>query len=115
MPRGAGRVRNRSFAAQFVEAIPLPVIFITKGCGKPAGIEVGTTRTVFMDGAVISELGTIKLIQRRESSHGYVFQYHRQQVVRIWRATGQIDERLAGDDGIDSHRAGRIRSEEHTS
>jgi hypothetical protein len=105
----AGGMRDRALAAQFVEAPSLAVSFIPESGGEAACVKVRAARAVLVDDAFVRESGTPELIELRQSAHGHVLQYHCQQVVRIGRAAGQVDDRLAGNHGIDAHCARGIR------
>src|SRR5581483_2123361 len=81
---------------------------IPKCRGESAGIKMGAPRTVLVNHAVIGKLGAPELIHGGQSPHGDVLQHNREQVVRIWRASGEIDDRFSGDDRVNSYRAGGI-------
>src|SRR6266481_5815271 len=108
MPTGARCVSYRTFASKFVEAPSLAMPLITERRRKPAGVEMGAAWAVFMNDAVIGELGTIEFIERGQFAHRDVLENNRQQVVRVGRTAGQIHDRLARHNRIHAHRAGGI-------
>src|ERR1022692_392542 len=97
---GTGGMSNWPLAAHLVKAPALAVAFVAERSGKSAGIKVRAPRTIFVNHSLVRELRTANVVQLRQFAHGDVFQNHAQQVVRIGRAPGEVDDRLAGDDGI---------------
>src|SRR5208337_3279189 len=105
MAGGTRGMCDGPLAAHFVQAPALAMAFVAEGGGKAAGVKMGATRAIFVNDALVGELGTIYLVQLRQLAHGDVLQNHTHQVVRIGRATGKVDDWFAGDDGIDTNRA----------
>jgi hypothetical protein len=83
--------------------------FVAEGCREAPSVKMSATRAVFVNDAVVGELGSAVFIQRGQLAHGDVFQNHRQQVVGIRRTTGQVDDRLSGDNCVDPDCARGIR------
>src|SRR6202035_3444793 len=90
VPRGAGSMGDRTFAAELVETPTLAVSFVAERSRKPPGVEVRSPWTAFVDHAIIGELRTTILIQLRQLAHGDVFENNCKKVVRIGRTTGKV-------------------------
>ena len=73
--RGAGCVRCRTFATQFVQAPAAAVAIVAELFCEATGVKVRATRTVIMNQAVVSKLRTVELIERRQLAHGGVFEH----------------------------------------
>src|SRR5579864_2017992 len=100
--RGVG---HWTLATEFVEAPAFAMAVVAEGRGEASGIEVRAARAVLVDHSVIAELRTVEFIHLRQATHRHVFQNHREQVVWIGRASGEIDNRLAGNHRVDTNGA----------
>src|SRR5271166_1118346 len=94
---GAGGVRDRSFATELVEAPAFAMAFVAECQCIAAGVEVCAARAVVMNHALVGEFGAAEFVERRKLAHSDVLENYGQQVIRVGRATGQIDDRLAGE------------------
>jgi hypothetical protein len=93
---GTVGVGFRPFATDFVETEPLAVTEIAEFQGETAGIEVWTPLAVFVDQSAIGESRPVLRVQFRRFAEGQQIENGGQEIVGIGRATGNVDDRLAG-------------------
>ena len=94
MRRAVG-VGFRPLAAELVEAVALAVALVAELHGEAAGIEVRAAFAVLVNQARVGEHRPAELIHRRQLAEGEEVHHGGQEVVRIGRATGNGDHRLA--------------------
>ncbi len=75
---------NRTFAAEFEEAIAFAMVGIAKLSGEAARIKMRAAWAVVMDQAIIGELGTLQIIQCRQFAHHGKLEHHAQKRIRDW-------------------------------
>ena len=105
--RRAARVRRRALAAHLVQALALAVPLVAELLHEAAGVEVRAARAVLVDGAAVGEGRPALLVERRQRAERDVLQRRAEEDVRVGRAAGQRDDRLALED---RRRARRARS-----
>lgn len=78
-----------------VETPALTVTFVAKFFGKTACVEVWTTFAMLMNQTAIGKGWTIFRIQLRRRAVSDDMRDSRQEVMRVWRTTWNIDNRFA--------------------
>src|SRR6266568_1566772 len=71
-------------------------------------IEMRATWAVIMDQAVKRELGALQIVECWQLAHNGILEHYAEKRIRIRGASGDIDDRLARDDGINTGGTSRI-------